>query len=48
MKKKEIKSSIKIVYGELWNVLALYEPTECYNKTPEGKKMFGTTWEINC
>ena len=38
MKEKEIRSSIKTVYGMLWDVLALYEKTECYNKVPEGEK----------
>lgn len=34
----EIRTSIKAVYGMLWDVLALYEKTDCYNKTPEGEK----------
>lgn len=38
MKEKEIRSSIKTVYGMLLDVLALYEKTECYNKVPEGEK----------
>lgn len=31
-----IKNSIKKVYGELWEIIALYEPTQCYNVVPEG------------
>ena len=38
MVEKEIRTSIKTVYGMLWDVLALYEKTECYNKVPEGEK----------
>lgn len=34
----EIRTSIKTVYGMLWEVLALYEKTDCYNKVPEGEK----------
>lgn len=39
MKKTEIRYSIKSVYEDLWDVLALYEPTECYNIVPESEKM---------
>ena len=35
---KEVKTSIKTVYGMLWDILALYEKTECYNKVLEGEK----------
>ena len=38
MVEKEVRISIKTVYGMLWDVLALYEKTECYNKVPEGEK----------
>lgn len=34
----EIRTSMKTVYGMLWEVLALYEKTDCYNKVPEGEK----------
>lgn len=30
----EIKTSIKTVYGMLWDVLALYEKIDCYNELP--------------
>lgn len=36
MTTNEIRTSIKTVYGKLWDVLALYESTECYNVVPEG------------
>ena len=36
MMTNEIRTSIKTVYGMLWDVLALYEKTESYNKVPEG------------
>lgn len=35
---KENNSSIKTVYGMLWDVLALYEKTDCYNQVLEGAK----------
>ena len=38
MMANEIRTSIKTVYGMLWEVLALYEKTDCYNKVPEGEK----------
>lgn len=38
MMEKEVKTSIKTVYGMLWDILALYEKTECYNKVLEGEK----------
>lgn len=38
MKANEITTSIKTVYGMLWDVLGLYEKTECYNKVPENEK----------
>ena len=31
MVEKEVRTSIKTVYGMLWDVLALYEKTDCYN-----------------
>ena len=31
----ETRTSIKKIYGMLWDVLALYERTEMYNKLPE-------------
>lgn len=34
----EIRTSIKSVYGMLWEVLALYEKTECFNTVPAGEK----------
>ena len=33
----EIKTSIKTVYGMLWDVLALYEKTDCYTELPRGE-----------
>lgn len=45
MMEKEIRSSIKTVYGMLWDVLALYEKTECYNKVPEGEKEEVDIWD---
>ena len=55
----EIRTSIKTVYGMLWEVLALYEKTECYNKVPKGaaeddiwnfmgNKLLEVSKEINC
>lgn len=38
MMRNEIRTSIKTVYGMLWDVLALYEKTDSYNKIPEGEK----------
>lgn len=34
----EIRTSIKTIYGMLWDVLVLYEKTDCYNKIPESEK----------
>ncbi|MBD5506995.1 MAG: hypothetical protein HDR05_02780 [Lachnospiraceae bacterium] len=34
----EIKTSIQSVYEKLWEVLALYEKTDCYNTVPPGEK----------
>lgn len=31
----EIRKSIKTVFGELWEILALYEKTDCYNIVPD-------------
>lgn len=42
---KEISSSIKTVYGMFWDVLALYEKTECFNKMPEGEKQQVDIWD---
>lgn len=42
---KEISSSIKTVYGMLWDVLALYEKTECFNKMPEEEKQQVDIWD---
>ncbi len=36
MMANEIGASIRKVYGMLWEMLAMYEKTECYNKVPEG------------
>lgn len=44
MEVKEIRTSIKTVYGMLWDVLALYEKTDCYNKVPEGE-MEADIWD---
>lgn len=38
MMAKEIRESIKTIYGMLWEILALYEKTDCYNKVPENEK----------
>lgn len=38
MKQSEIQVAIKNVYGMLWELLALYEKTECYNVLPKGAK----------
>lgn len=34
----ETRISIKKNYGMLWDVLALYEKTEMYNKLPEDEE----------
>lgn len=34
----EIRTSIKTIYRMLWEVLALYERTECYNQLPEDEQ----------
>lgn len=34
----ETRTSIKKIYGMLWDVLALYEKTEMYNRLPEDEK----------
>ena len=34
----ETRTSIKKIYGMLWDVLALYERTEMYNKLPEDEE----------
>lgn len=38
MKKTEIRSAIKTVYQELWDLLSLYEKTEGFNTVPEGEE----------
>ena len=38
MMAKEVRESIKTIYGMLWEILALYEKTDCYNKVPENEK----------
>lgn len=38
MREEEIRTSIKIVYGMLWDVLALYEKTSGYNELPDKEK----------
>ena len=35
---KEVKTSIKTVYGMLWDILALYAKTKCYNNVLEREK----------
>lgn len=40
----EIKTSIKTVYGMLWDVLAQYEKTDCYNELPGGENG-GNIWD---
>lgn len=42
---EEIRTSIKTVYGMLWDLLALYEKTDCYNKLPEGENG-GDIWDF--
>ena len=37
MMAKEIRESIKTIYGMLWEILALYEKTDCSNKVPENE-----------
>lgn len=37
MAANEIRTSIKTVYRMLWEILALYEKTDCYNKVPDGE-----------
>lgn len=32
----EIRNSIRTIYGMLWELLALYEKTECFNSVPKG------------
>ena len=34
----ETRTSIKKIYGLIWDVLALYEKTEMYNKLPEDEE----------
>lgn len=36
IKTSEIKYSIRTIYGMLWELLALYEKTGCFNNVPEG------------
>lgn len=35
-KREEMKKAIQMIYKMLWDVIALYEPTEAYNKVPDG------------
>ena len=44
MMTNEIRTSIKTVYGMLWDVLALYEKTDCYNELPKGESG-GDVWD---
>lgn len=59
MMANEIRTSIKTIYGMLWEILAMYEETECYNKVPKeakeddiwnytGNKLLTVRKEINC
>lgn len=43
MKTNEIRTAIKTVYGMLWEILAMYEKTDCYNRIPEDEE--GDIWE---
>ena len=36
--KKEIRKTIRKVYGSLWDILALYEKTDGYNTVPQGSE----------
>ena len=38
MREEELRTSIKTVYGMLWDVLALYEKTSGYNEIPSEEK----------
>lgn len=38
MMENEIRTSIKTVYGMLWDVLALYEKTDGYSELSKGEK----------
>ena len=38
MREEELRTSIKTVYGMLWDVLALYEKTSAYNELPSEEK----------
>ena len=38
MREEELRTSIKTVYGMLWDVLALYEKTSGYNEVPSEEK----------
>ena len=33
---KEIRVLIRKIYGKLWELLSLYEKTECFNRVPKG------------
>ena len=35
MKRNEVKKAIRTVYGELWDILALYEKTGGFNEVPK-------------
>lgn len=34
-----IKKNLKKVYGEIWDVLAIYEETDCYNIVPKHEEL---------
>lgn len=38
MTMNEIRTSIQTVYEMLWEVLAIYEETDCYNTVPKGEE----------
>lgn len=44
MRRKDIRTAIKVVYGKLWNLLSLYETTDCFNEVPNGE-MAKNAWE---
>lgn len=36
MAANEARASIQNIYSMLWDIIALYEETECYSKVPKG------------
>lgn len=36
MAANEVRASIQNIYAMLWDIIALYEETECYSKVPKG------------